>query len=250
MKFFLALPLLLTAATVEGNLGLPRPLALAASFSHIYHELDHINLGNCSLANVSLPLNATNSPLPEPSKNLTLKYVTLGRGTQNYTCPSNSSSNSNSTIKPEATGAAATLFDASCIASSSEALLHEIPAIISNTPLGSLAFMAALVAQGTRSTNIIIGEHYFNAEGDPIFDMALSGSKSWVAANKIASTPAPNSTVASSHDVAWLKLGHKSGKGIQEIYRVFTSQGDPPSTCAGQNSTIEVAYAAEYWFYG
>ncbi|CAI7656608.1 unnamed protein product [Penicillium glandicola] len=250
MKLFLALPLLLVAANVEGYTNLPHPLALASTFSHIYHQLDNINLGNCSLKNVSLSLNATKSALPVPSTNLTLKYVALGRGTQNYTCPSNATSKSKTTIQPTAVGAAATLFDASCIASSSLALLHEVPAIISATPLGSLAFMASLVAQGTRSTNLIIGEHYFNAGGDPVFDMGLSGSNSWIDASKTASTPAPDSTSGSCGDVPWLKLGYKNGTGIQEVYRVVTSQGDPPLTCAGQNTTIEVAYAAEYWFYG
>ncbi|CAI7668547.1 unnamed protein product [Penicillium palitans] len=253
MKLFLALPLLLIAANVEGYSGLPHPLAFASSFSQIYHQLDNINLGNCSLAKVSLSLDATKSPLPAPSTNMTLKYVALGRGTQNYTCPYNGSVISNSTtIKPKATGAAATLFDASCIASSSLALLHEVPAIISATPLGSLALMATLVAQGTRSTNLIIGEHYFDAGGDPVFDMGLSGSNSWVATSKIASTPAPKSKSKSrsSSDVPWLKLGYKKGNGIREVYRVVTSQGDPPVTCAGQDATIQVDYAAEYWFYG
>lgn len=250
MKLFLALPLIFAVANVEGYSGLPHPLALASSFSQIYHQLDNINLGNCSLAKVSLSLDATKSPLPAPSTNMTLRYVALGRGTQNYTCPSNGSLISNTTtIKPKATGAAATLFDASCIASSSLALLHEVPAIISATPLESLAFMAALVAQGTRSTNLIIGEHYFNAGEDPVFDMGLSGSNSWVATSKITSTPAPKSKPRYSSDVPWLKLGYKKGNGIREVYRVVTSQGDPPVTCAGQNATIEVPYAAEYWFY-
>ncbi|KAG0161008.1 hypothetical protein PDIDSM_8541 [Penicillium digitatum] len=250
MRLFLALLLLLGAANVEGHLGLPHPLALASTFSQIYHQLDSINLGNCSLANVSLALNATNTPLPVPSTGLTLKYVALGRGTQNYTCPSNGSTNLVTTITPKATGAAATLFDASCIASSSLPLLHEVPAIISATPLGSLTFMAALVAQGTRSTNLIIGEHYFNAGGDPVFDMSLSGSRSWVATSKLASAPAPKSTSGSSGDVPWLKLGYKKGNGIREVYRVVTSQGNPPLTCSGQKATIQVDYAPEYWFFG
>ncbi|KAJ5960918.1 uncharacterized protein N7479_008068 [Penicillium vulpinum] len=256
MKLFLALPLLLVAADVEGHSGLPHPLGLAASFSRIYHQLDDINLGNCSLSNVYLSLNEEKSSLPHPSKNLTLKYVALGRGTQNYTCPSDASSNSKTTVEPTAVGAVATLFDASCIAASSLALLHEVPALISKTPVGSLAFMATLVSQGTRSTNLIIGEHYFNDGGDPVFDMELSGSDSWIAASKIASTPAPKSKSRSRSrsktpgDVPWLKLGQKKGNGIQEVYRVVTSLGDSPSTCAGQKTTIEVDYAAEYWFYG
>ncbi|KAJ6188215.1 hypothetical protein N7519_003123 [Penicillium mononematosum] len=250
MKLFLALSVLLVAANVEGYSGIPHPLALASSFSQICHQLDKINLGNCSLANIFLSLNATNPPLPAPSTNLKLKYVALGRGTQNYTCPSDALSDSKTTIKPQAVGAAATLFDASCIVSSSPALLHKVPAIISSTTLGSLTFMAALVAQGTRSNNLIIGEHYFDADGEPVFDMALSGSDAWIATSKIASTPAPKSTSGSSGNVPWLKLGYKKGNGIQEVYRVVTSQGNPPSTCAGQNATIQVDYAAEYWFYG
>lgn len=30
----------------------------------------------------------------------------------------------------------------------------------------------------------------------------------------------------------------------------MTFEGSAPSTCAGQNDTILVDYAAEYWFYG
>ena len=218
MNLFSVFFILLTAVTVNGYSGLPHPLALASSFSHIYHDLDNVKLGNCSLANATLPLNETKSSLPGPSASLTLKYVALGRGTQNYTCPSSASSNPKSTIKPEATGAVATLFDASCIASTSEDLLHQVPAIISTTPLGSLAFMAALAAQGTRSTNLIIGEHYFNDAGDPVFDLSLTGSKSWIVTNKKASAPAPNSTSGSSGDVPWLKLGCKNGHNIKVSY--------------------------------
>ncbi|KAJ5550469.1 hypothetical protein N7535_001590 [Penicillium sp. DV-2018c] len=251
MKLSTSFPLLLAAATVQASPALPNPLALATSFTRIYHELDKINLANCTLANLSMPLNSTTKPLlPAPSTNLTLKYVALGRGTQNYTCPPHSLNSSNTTIEPVATGAVATLFDASCIAASSLALLHEVPAIISKTPLESLAFMAALVVKGTRSNAIILGEHHFSAAGDPVFDLSLSGADSWIATSKLAAAPAPNTTLGSVGDVPWLKLGYKKGSGIQEVYRVVTSQGDPPSTCVGQNATIQVEYAAEYWFYG
>ncbi|KAJ6073220.1 hypothetical protein N7467_011305 [Penicillium canescens] len=253
MRCFLTLALLLVAATIDAYSALPHPLALAASFSHISRELDLINLGNCSLANASIPLKDTETKLPAPSTNLTLKYVVLGRGTQNYSCLAlNTPSSHKATTKPIATGAAATLFDASCVASSSGTLLHQLPAIMSNTPLGSIVFMAALLGQGTKSTDLIIGEHYFNAGGDPVFDLSLSGSQSWIVAKKDASVSAPATEPSNnqSGNVPWLKLGHKDGCNIQEVYRVVTSQGDPPSTCTGQNETIQVAYAAEYWIYG
>ncbi|KAJ5316593.1 hypothetical protein N7508_001101 [Penicillium antarcticum] len=253
MRYLLTLALLLVAATVDAYSALPHPLAYAASFSHISRELDLINLGNCSVANASLPLSDTKAKLPNPSINLALKYVVLGRGTQNYSCPAlNASSDLKATIKPIATGAAATLFDASCLASRSGALLHQLPAMLSNVPLGSISFIAALLGQGTKSTDLIIGQHYFNAGGDPVFDLSLSGSDSWIVAKKDAAVSAPVTEPSDnqSGNVPWLKLGHKDGCNIQEVYRVVTSQGDPPSMCTGQNETFQVAYAAEYWFYG
>lgn len=31
---------------------------------------------------------------------------------------------------------------------------------------------------------------------------------------------------------------------------MMTDDGGAPTTCAGQNDTVLVGYAAEYWFYG
>ncbi|KAJ5595231.1 uncharacterized protein N7459_001439 [Penicillium hispanicum] len=242
---FLAMGLAGTASA------LPGPLRLAATFSHIANELDHISLGNCSLVNATLPLNDTRVKLPSPSSHLSLKYVALGRGTQNYSCPSSSVDTRNS-IAPVATGAAATLFDASCLAASSLTLLHEMPAVVGNAPLGSLAFMAELLSQVTNTSDIILGEHYFDAKGNPSFDLRLSNSDDWMISKKTASVVAPKrvSTPERSQDVPWLKLDRKEGNGIKEVYRVMTFEGGPPSTCAGLNGTVLVQYAAEYWFYG
>jgi hypothetical protein len=77
--------------------------------------------------------------------------------------------------------------------------------------------MAALLGQGTKSTDLIIGEHYFNAGGDPVFDLSLSGSQSWIVAKKGASVSAPATELSNSQsgNVPWLKLGHKDGCNIQ-----------------------------------
>ncbi|KAJ5679241.1 hypothetical protein N7462_007485 [Penicillium macrosclerotiorum] len=249
---FLAIGMVLVGATPVP----PSPLRLATTFSRIANELDHIGLGDCSLVNVGLPLNNTNPQLPQPSSHLSLKYVALGRGTQNYSCPSSTDSfhSRNSTV-PVATGAVATLFDASCIASTSLTLLNELPAIIQSTPLGSLTFVAEMLSRTTDSSDPILGEHYFDASGDPFFDLRLSGSDDWIIAKKDASVDAPKRASRSSgnggsKDVAWLELGCKEGHGIKEVYRVMTYGGSSPTTCAGQNDAILVDYAAEYWFYG
>ncbi|CEO60316.1 hypothetical protein PMG11_04948 [Penicillium brasilianum] len=256
MQNLFALALLMAVMLVDATSVLPGPLRLAATFSRISDELDHMSLGNCNLANANLPLNDTKVKLPNPSSNMNLKYIVLGRGTQNYSCPSSSSShNSRKTSKPTATGAVATLFDASCIASKSLTLLHEMPVFIGRTPLGSLALLAELLTHTTNSSDLVIGEHYFNAAGDPFFSLTLSGSNAWMVSKKDASVTAPKrvSHIAGDNgdeDVAWLKLSSTDGHDIKEVYRVMTFEGSPPSTCAGQNDTILVDYAAEYWFYG
>lgn len=218
MRVLSVLSLFLAVMLVDA---IPGPLRLAATFSRISNELDHISLGNCSLKDVTLPLNDTKAKLPSPSPGLNLKYIALGRGTQNYSCPSSTDSHqSRDASKPVAIGAAATLFDASCLASTSISLLHELPAVIGRAPLGSLAFLAELLGLTTNSSSLIIGEHYFNAAGDPYFDLKLSGSDTWIITKKDTSVTAPKRV---SHidgdngddDVAWLKLGLKDGHGIK-----------------------------------
>lgn len=205
----------------EAGTALPGPLRLAATFSRISKELDHISLGNCSLKGIELPLKNTKVKLPEPSPHLSLKYVAIGRGTQNYSCPSpGASAKSRRETTPEATGAVATLFDASCLASASANLLHEIPAVLGNTPSGSLAFLSEILSSATDTSDLIIGEHYFNSDGEPFFDLGLSDGDSWMVAKKNSSVEAPKRISRSLNgrnikDVPWLKLGLKKGKGLK-----------------------------------
>ena len=202
------LTLFLTLGAVYTS-ALPGPLRIATMFSRISNELDHLNLGNCSISNASIPLNDTSTSLPHPSSGLNLKYIALGRGTQNYTCE-----NSTASAIPVAVGAAATLFDASCIAAKSLTLLHELPAVIGSTPLGSLAFLVDLLGYSTETPDLILGEHYFNAAGDPVLDLRLSGLSDWVVATKNASVDAPQISKTVNQNVAWLELDRKRGKGI------------------------------------
>lgn len=224
MRIISALLLLLTVALVDATSVLPGPLRLAATFSRISKELDHISLGNCSLANAKLPLNDTKTQLPDPSPGLNLKYIALGRGTQNYSCPASTNShNSRDASKPDSTGAAATLFDASCIASMSLTLLHEMPAVIGQAPLGPVALLGELLSLTTNSSNLIIGEHYFDAAGEPYFDLKLSGSDTWMSTQKDASATAPKRVTRiagdnGDQDVAWLKLSSKEGHNIKVCY--------------------------------
>ncbi|KAF9883611.1 hypothetical protein FE257_003118 [Aspergillus nanangensis] len=215
---------------------------LIRTFLEVSKGLDGFQVSNCSLAQAHLPLHDTHQQLPPPAQGLHLKYVVVGRGTQNYTCHSDHES-----AVPDATGAAATLFDASCIAPSVPEILHALPSVVMDIPSTTIDFVALLVNRvaSASESGLFAGEHYFDAAGVPFFDFRLGGHRSWMAANKTASVPAPN-----KRDVAWLKLDTVEGQGIKEVYRVHTAGGQPPATCKGQHKKFEVEYAAEYWFYG
>lgn len=85
--------------------------------------------------------------------------------------------------------------------------------MIGQTPLATLAFMAEVLAVTTDTSNLILGQHYFDANGDPCFDLRMSGSD---AKNALASAPPREySSDTESKDVAWLQLGSKKGNGIK-----------------------------------
>lgn len=205
--------MLLLAARLSAGTATSHPLALATTFSHITNELNDNSLGNCCLIDAKLPLNDTKARLPHPQSTLTLKYITLGRGTERYTCAS-----SNSTRKaPKAVGASTTLFDASCLASASTTLLHQMPAIIGHSPLGALALMADVLGAITNSTDLILGQRYRDRDGAQFFDLRASGSNIWMVAERNASASAPRrkDSKTESKDLAWLRLQSTKGRGIK-----------------------------------
>ncbi|KAL2819809.1 hypothetical protein BJX63DRAFT_428582 [Aspergillus granulosus] len=218
----------------------------------------NLDLINCPLGDTSFP----QSTLAAPSEGLSLQFLTLGRGTQNYTC----ATNTNASI-PEAIGATATLFDVSCLAgldvdtdtddsdSQSQSLLHLLPDVLRSVPLGSADFLTNLLTRFT-GQNLVIGTHYFTSDGVPFFDFRSSSDSSrstadsWIAAAKDDDMDAPAKPgYGITGDVAWLKLTRVEG-GISEVYRLHTSGGAAPATCEGMPDVFTVDYTSEYWFYG
>ncbi|RAL13802.1 DUF3455 domain-containing protein [Aspergillus homomorphus CBS 101889] len=257
-----------STVTTITNPGTPNAVHLATSFISLSHALTSQRLTNCPLE--LIPFNDTTAGTPKdpkhsyesttagpnpahltpPSAHLDLKFIALGRGTQNYTCPT---TRNNSMRVPIATGAVATLYDASCLISSSSSggaqLLHALPSFTQPISQEVLALYAVLL-----SREAIIGEHYFSADGVPVFDLhaAWYGKEggryegTWVRTKKVESVVASDA----GRDVPWLKLVGVEGKGVEEVYRVHTAGGASPATCAGQKGEFGVEYAAEYWFYG
>jgi len=172
-----------------------------------------------------------------PSTNLTLQYVAIGRGTQNYTCASSSS-------LPVPQGAVATLFDLNWLAYHNEPLLNTIPPVAVYLPLQPYGF-------GLTFPVAVLGQHFFDSTGTPTFDLysvnkALYGSKT----GDIKAPAAANKGPAGTGAVDWLQLTANAGyesNGLSLAYRVVTAGGQPFNcTVAG---AITVQYAAEYWFY-
>jgi hypothetical protein len=141
---------------------------------------------------------------------------------------------------PVQVGALASLFNATCLAAESPALLSMLPGIALEWPVPA--------ADDAAADAFLSGHHYFLDKTTPFFDLDTS-AHSWgtAACAKTNSSAGPNPAA----NVPWLMLTVKSADGctLSEIYRVNTAGGVAPANCAGQPAMIEVNYAAEYWMY-
>ena len=176
-----------------------------------------------------------------------MRYVTIGRGVQNYTCATSTPESI-----PKAIGALAVLYDVTA-----RALLT--PEIVQFMADSAVALPETSFILGGRPLDVpnvgtypVIGEHFFTADGTPFFDVFDAGKRIFckLVAKIKAPTNAskgPNGTGA----VDWLDLAAKDGSvGFATVYRVSTAGGNPPASCAGQPSVVSIPYAAAYHFYG
>ncbi|RDL40394.1 Uncharacterized protein BP5553_00373 [Venustampulla echinocandica] len=199
----------------------------------------------CDLSRAVLPVTSS-STLPAPEPGNTVKHVAIGRGTQNYTCDT-----TNATAIPVAAGAVATLFNASCVASTYPDLLSLLPSL-------ALEFNLTSPDQETLTLSdlAVSGHHFFSNATTPLFDLNTQARQLGLVPCKGGnSTAAPKDAVVGQNNkgfgaVAWLRLPTRDGAGnVQEVFRVNTAGGKPPAACVGMPATFEVQYAAEYWFF-
>ncbi|GKT48872.1 uncharacterized protein ColSpa_09053 [Colletotrichum spaethianum] len=199
----------------------------------------------CDISAANMPESAIET-LGEPRKGLFLTHIAIGRGTQNYTCDT-----SNVTAVPVATGAIATLFNASCVGSLYPDLLDKLPVVAMDFNLTEQETSRRLGP----SNLAISGHHQFTSAGVPLFMLETDGSPigdSYCAKN--ASMPAPLTAQTGQQgeaSVAWLKLKTiaPSTGSVQEVYRIHTVGGSAPASCKDQPAAFEIHYAAQYWFY-
>jgi hypothetical protein len=176
-------------------------------------QANGFNISQCPLNCSSFTPISKSFPteLPEPSPGLSLKFIALGRGTQNYTCQDN-----NTATVPVSNGATATLFDASCLAAGYPDLLDDLPAALMHVPHDAAVLGALTLGQFSASRNgsLVIGEHYFRNSTTPFFDFRPFGHPEWIAAKSAQSVQAP-ANISVNGSVAWLQLGYREGVGIQ-----------------------------------
>ncbi|KAK8101212.1 hypothetical protein PG999_011586 [Apiospora kogelbergensis] len=210
----------------------------------------------CDLSSVKLP----ESALPPPSAGLYLKHVAVGRGTQNYTCDT-----SNPSSAPVLFGAVATLFNASCIASSypdvlklvpKVALQFDLPGAAAGGPPGPAGGPGPAENKMGPIDYVLSGHHFFTDVTTPFFTLDTTPDSQYgtIPCAKLNQTAAPADAPKGQQGesaVAWLKLRSKDGAtgDLQEVYRVGTAGGSSPATCQGMPASFEVQYSAEYWFY-
>jgi hypothetical protein len=143
---------------------------------------------------------------------------------------------------PVQVGANATLFNVTCLAPGFPDLLNALPPIAVNLPIPDTSSPASPGAE------LLSGYHYFTNKTTPFFDLDTdNGQFGAVHCTKKDTSAAPNAAA----DVPWLHLTANDAEGctISEVYRLGTSGGVAPASCANQPSNIYVQYAAQYWFW-
>ncbi|KZO96624.1 hypothetical protein CALVIDRAFT_555012 [Calocera viscosa TUFC12733] len=192
---------------------------------------------NISASHLTTDVPANLSSLIPPSS-VSLIQVTVGFGTQNYTCTNG---------KYVSAGAVAQLFDISCV--------QNVPAI--SCELTQAIHQLEQQASGETFLNLVaaklgggykLADHYFDTSIgtlSPVFNFQVSHG-GFVIGKKLVDVPAP---VNPAVNVDWLQLQGVSGNAAKYVIREETAGGQPPSSCSVANATLEVAYAAKYWFF-
>ncbi|KAJ5161743.1 hypothetical protein N7492_007135 [Penicillium capsulatum] len=219
----------------------------------------------CDTSKINLPSYKNASKELPPPDGLKPMYVGIGRGTQvwsrfltsgsiianssgkkkNYTC-ADSTSNS----KPQAIGARASLFDATCLAADYPQIVEMVPGVIYNIPLLSL--------QGGifRALGIdLMARHFFPEATTPEFNFDITPPKykGVMMTKKQDQMDAKGNAAKGKYGaVPWLYLTKTTGTvgKFESVYRVDTASGSPPDTCQGMAASFEIEYSANYYFFG
>jgi len=208
-------------------------------------------LGGCNVSADAITLPHNQTALVAPT-NLTASFVGVAFGVQNYTCSATSNYTS--------IGAVAELFDISCLQGTElfntiqEPLFQAWANATSNITVQELiATIPAFVP-----ADLILAQHFFipNPAGaglSPVWDFRATQRFHGVAdalfvGKGVGALPDP---VNPAVDITWLQVGRVSGSIADEVFRIDTVGGQPPTSCTfGTSPNISVRYTSQYWFFG
>jgi hypothetical protein len=195
-----------------------------------------MNVVGCPVSSdvLSLPTNQTTLAVPDGTKPVA---IALGIGTQNYTCTAAGNYTS--------AGAVASLFDISCLYKTP--LFPRIQDDIMRLPTSK----RDQLVKAMDKTPLHISDHYFisnpitNTGISPKFAQTVNGGAIFTVLGKKGSIKSPSG----AQNVDWLQLTSIQGDWASTVFRVDTVQGQSPATCSKAGDTVQVPYAAKYWFY-
>jgi len=121
--------------------------------------------------------------------------------------------------------------------------------------LPQLSTLPKLFSAAGLSMPNILGHHYFNTAGTPVFDLSATNER--LLARKVAGVPAVGTACPNADGkgaVDWLMLVDNGASlgGLKAVYRVETAGGKAPGSCVNASAVkgiVTSAYSAQYWFY-
>ncbi|KAI0090380.1 putative malate dehydrogenase [Irpex rosettiformis] len=205
---------------------------------------------HCDLSHVSLnfPTSPTGTPLataiaPAP------KFLGVGVGTQNYTCSAAGTYTS--------AGAYAEIFDVSCLPTKdSYASITRLAFDVWKIAPKSWTPAEVVKTLSELHSPVVLGQHYFisNVAGtalSPKWDFTSASeaghTDAFVVGAKTGDIPAP---INPAENIDWLSLSGTSGDLANQIFRLETNGGQPPSSCTPGSPEIFIRYSSLYAFYG
>lgn len=198
---------------------------------------------------------------PEDLKQVVL--ITIGRGTQNYTCPPGAPAPVQNSTRG---GAVAQLFDVTDATVNSQAFADALNTVAFFNPRPILEDVADIVLSSSIASESREGphshfprdefkkacHHEFTEGNVPKFDC---GEKGLIFGKLLENVPAPKDAPLSPDTdkaIGWLNLEAREGSQIfTKIIRIVTAGGSPPKSCegVGPEEVILVDYAAQYWMF-
>ncbi|PLW49589.1 hypothetical protein PCASD_02239 [Puccinia coronata f. sp. avenae] len=171
------------------------------------------------------------SPL-QPPTGMTLKFLALGSGTQNYICQKDPSGKTTSWAPH---GAEATLYDISKDSSKADQLVTDL-----------MAGSKDKRARPNLNSYPVLGKHTFKSEKGKLSPTFQIGSDTLIL-QKTQSTPSP---LNSKRNVDWLQLDAVEGTLAKRVYRTTTRGGKVNAPkCPKVNEITKEPYAAIYSFW-